>query len=97
MPKKDSFYSKLSLILGLGFWIPLLNIPLSILAIISGIAALRLIHLYPKRYGGRICAVIGIVLGFISIILFLAIFLFPDARTRLINDLLTYKNATNSP
>jgi len=85
MDKKDTFYSKLSLVLGLGFWIPLLNVPLSILAITFGIISLRLIHLYPKRYGGRTYAVLGIILGSISIIFLVSAFLIPASRERMIN------------
>ncbi len=82
--KKDSFYAKVSMFLGLGFWVPLLNIPLSILAIIMGITALKLAHNHPERYGGRKFAMTGIVLGFIPLILMLIAFLLPGPREQMI-------------
>jgi hypothetical protein len=86
--KRDLFYSKLSLVLGLGFWIPLLNYPLSVLAIIFGVNALKLAHKNPERYGGRTYAVIGIILGTIPILLGISMLLIPAARERVLQDLM---------
>jgi len=86
--KKDLFYSKLSLVLSLGFWIPLLNYPLSIMAIVFGITALKLAHKDPNRYGGRTYAVIGIILGTIPILLSISVLLIPAARERVLQDLM---------
>jgi uncharacterized membrane protein HdeD (DUF308 family) len=86
--KKDLFYAKLSFVLGLGFWIPLLNFPFSILAIITGIAALKLAHKHPERYGGRTYAVIGIILGTIPILLGISMLLIPTTRTIMLENLL---------
>ncbi len=89
----DCFYSKLSLILGLSFWIPLLNYPLSVLAIFFGVSALRLVHKYPDRYGGRIYAVIGIILASLPVFIGLSILLIPTTRQRVLQELLV-QNAT---
>jgi hypothetical protein len=86
--KQDLFYSKLSLVLGFGFWIPLLNYPLSILAIIFGITALKLAHKNPERYGGRTYAVIGIILGTIPILLSISVLAIPAARERVLQEIL---------
>jgi hypothetical protein len=69
MEKRDDFYSRVSVFLSLGFWIPLLNMPLCILAVIFGIKSLQLAHREPDRYGGRQLAIAGIVLGAFPIIL----------------------------
>jgi hypothetical protein len=79
---QDKFYAKLSFFLGLGCWIPLLGVPLSILAIVYGITALKLEHNYPERYGGRIYAAIGIILGASSIILLVSVFVLPITRQK---------------
>lgn len=85
--KKDTFYSKLSFALSLCFWIPLLNVPLSISAIAFGIAALKLIHNSPERYGGRIYAVIGIILGALPLILILTALIIPMTREQIFREI----------
>jgi nitrate/nitrite transporter NarK len=85
--KLDRFYGYLSFGLSLGFWIPLLNIPLSIAAIISGITALNLAHKYPERYGGRLYAAMGLVIALIPIVLWLAVLIIPSTRKILLEEL----------
>jgi hypothetical protein len=94
--KIDLFYSKLSFALGLGFWIPLLNYPLSILAIIFGINALKLAHKNPERYGGRGFAVAGIILGTLPILLGITVLLIPSTREKVLQDLLMAMNMTSA-
>jgi len=67
--KKDSFYSKLSFYLSLGFWIPLFNVGLSIVSMIIAIRALRLVFKEPKKYGGLGYAVTALILSISSIII----------------------------
>jgi hypothetical protein len=93
--KQDLFYSKLSFGLSLGFWIPLLNYPLSILAIIFGVNALKLAHKNPERYGGRGFAVAGIILGTIPILIGIAMLLIPAAREKVLQELLQAVNTTS--
>jgi hypothetical protein len=88
LDRQDSFYAKVALFLSLGFWIPLLNIPLSVAAIIFGLTALNLNHKYPQRYGGRGYAVAGIVIGLIPLVLGLSILLIPSARERVLQDMM---------
>jgi hypothetical protein len=90
---RDRFYARLSFFLGLGFWIPLLNFPLSILSIIFGISALRLAHLYPQRYGGRVYAIIGIILSSLPIIFGISALIIPSTRQLIIEELML-KNFT---
>ena len=85
---RDRFYAKLSLFLGLGFWIPLLNFPLSILSIIFGISALRLAHLYPQRYDGRTYAIIGIILSAFPILFGISALIIPSTRQLIIQELM---------
>jgi len=67
MNKKDSSASIASVILGLLFWIPLMNRVTSILAVYLGIIALVKIRNNPKSYTGKYMAVFGIILGLIPI------------------------------
>ncbi len=60
-PNKDS--AIISLVLGVLCFIPLLNWALSVLAIYFGIAALRSIRRDPQHYGGKVFAIVGIVIG----------------------------------
>ena len=72
-----------------------MNYPLSILAIIFGITALKLVHKNPDRYGGRGFAVMGIALGTIPLILGITVLLIPAARDKVLQDLLLAVNATS--
>jgi hypothetical protein len=92
--KIDKFYAKLSFVLGLGFWIPLLNYPLSIMAIIFGIHGLKLAHKFPARYGGRTFAVMGIILGTLPLMLGITVLLIPSTREIVLNNFLSAANAT---
>lgn len=58
-----------SIVLNLFFWIPVLSILFSSLAIILGIKALIKIKNNPSEYGGKVLAFIGIVWGAAIIIL----------------------------
>ena len=60
-----------SFVLGLGFWIPLLNFILGALAIYHGSKALTQIKKEPKKYSGKYFAVSGIVLGVLVYFLYL--------------------------
>jgi hypothetical protein len=66
--QKDKVFSITSLVCGLLFWVPLFNVLLGPLAVIFGIMSLRRIHDFPERYGGSWLAIIGLVLGVISVI-----------------------------
>ncbi len=66
--KKDKVYALTSFICGLLFWVPLFNWVLGPLAIVFGIMALKYQRADPERYGGQIFAIIGIILGVISVI-----------------------------
>jgi len=54
-----------SFVLGLFFWVPLLNIFIGVLAVFIGVKALINIKKNPKKYGGKGLAIIGIILGII--------------------------------
>jgi len=78
---KDKFYSKLSFYLSLGFWIPLLNVGLSIVAFIIAIIALKKQYYEPKKYGGTGYFVVAMILSITSLILTivgLTLYLFSD-------------------
>ncbi|HLG24978.1 MAG TPA: DUF4190 domain-containing protein [Candidatus Nanoarchaeia archaeon] len=60
-----------SFVLGLGFWIPLLNFILGALAVYHGMKALRNIKNEPKKYSGKAFAVTGIILGCLVYFLYL--------------------------
>lgn len=51
--------------LGLTFWIPLLNLIFGAFAIYFGRKALLNIKKEPNKYGGKVFAIIGLVLGLI--------------------------------
>jgi len=60
-----------SLVLGLFFWMGLIGMVCSILAIIFGAIQLKNIKKSPKQYSGRGMAIAGIVLGIVGILLIL--------------------------
>lgn len=57
-----------SLAFGLVFWIPLINVLFGILALVLGIKALHRARAQPELYGGKVIAVIGIILGGIPLL-----------------------------
>lgn len=61
--KKSKALAVSSLICGLVFWIPLLNLIFGALAIYLGIKSLNKIKKDPAHYGGKPYAIIGIALG----------------------------------
>ena len=65
---KDTFHGTTSLVLSLGFFIPLFNIGLCAVSIWFAIRALRLVDTDPKHYGGRTYAIIGLVLSITTIL-----------------------------
>ena len=67
--KKDKSLGVTSFILSLFFWIPLLNIFLGTLAVVFGVGALKNVKKSPSRYGGRVYAIVGTVLGSLTIVL----------------------------
>ena len=67
--EKSKATAVVSFILGLLFWIPLLNIFFGALAVFLGIKSLMKIKKDPKKYGGKWFAVTGILLGLLPIIL----------------------------
>ena len=68
--EKDSILAKISFILSMFFWVPLLNNFLAIAAIITGIKALKQIKSNPEAHGGRRWAVAGIVMGALVLIIY---------------------------
>jgi len=66
--QKDKVFAVTALVCGLLFWIPLFNLLLGPLAIIFGILSIKRVRADPQRYGGQVMAVIGLVLGVISVI-----------------------------
>ena len=66
--KKDQVYAITSFVCGLLFWVPLFNWVLGPMAIVFGIYALKYQRADPNRYGGQVFAIIGIILGVISVI-----------------------------
>ncbi len=65
---KKSAGAIVSLIFGLCFWIPLINILFSPFAIYFGVKALYNINKHPKEYGGAWMAIVGLLLGGIVLI-----------------------------
>ena len=53
----------ISFVLGLAFWIPLLNLIFGALAIYIGIKSLIKIRKEPDTYAGKMYAILGIALG----------------------------------
>lgn len=80
--KKDRFYAVSSILLALGFWIPLFNIGLSISSIILALKHLRLAHEDPKRYDGgrgKTISIIALVIGFATLagsLIFLTVYMY---------------------
>lgn len=68
MVKKDRFYSILSFILSLGFWIPLLNVGFCLVSVILAFKSLRFITSDPKRYGGLGYAIAALIISMTSLI-----------------------------
>ena len=71
MKKTDKSSAIASLIFGLFFWLPLLNMITSAAAIYLGIRAILMAKKDPDHYGGQIIALIGIVLGTVPIALYI--------------------------
>jgi hypothetical protein len=69
MKKKDSFHAKIAFILSLGFWIPLFNVALSIVALWLAATSIRNQIENPKRFGGFGFALTAIILSVASIVL----------------------------
>lgn len=67
--KKSKATAITSLIFGLTFWIPLLNLFFGILAVYLGVNALIKIKKEPDKYEGKGFAVVGIVLGILPLLL----------------------------
>ncbi|MBI2659466.1 DUF4190 domain-containing protein [Candidatus Woesearchaeota archaeon] len=63
--KKSKATAVASFVLGLFFWIPLINLICGALAIYLGIKSIKKIRQNPKQFGGRWLAVLGIILGVI--------------------------------
>jgi hypothetical protein len=57
----------ISFVLGIFFWIPLLNNFIGALAIFFGIKAIYNIRKNPEKYGGMTLAIIGIIFGIIPL------------------------------
>lgn len=60
-----------SLVLGLFFWVPLLNLVLGASAVLAGARSIANIKKEPKKYGGIGFAIAGIILGLIPLIFLL--------------------------
>ncbi|NQU98308.1 hypothetical protein HQ533_02485 [Candidatus Woesearchaeota archaeon] len=77
--KKDRFNAILSFILSLGFWIPLLNIGLSLASLFLAIRALRQINLNPEKYGGMGYAIVALIISlttFIGSVIFGVVYMY---------------------
>lgn len=72
MTKTDDFYAKTALVLSLGFWIPLFNIGLCIVAFWFAVKALKLSDKNPTKFGGRKHATIALVISVATLILTIA-------------------------
>jgi len=66
---RDKLYAKVAFYISLGFWIPLFNIGLCIIALCIAIKAVIMHFKEPKKYGGFGYAVAAIVLSLTSLIL----------------------------
>ena len=69
--KKSKGMAIASFLFGLTFWIPLINVLFSPFALFLGIKALKKIKMEPEKNGGKAFAIIGIVLGIITVLFFL--------------------------
>lgn len=69
--EKSQAQAKASFILGLAFWIPLLNLIFGALAVYYGMMALKNIRKEPAKFGGKWYARIGVALGSIVYITYL--------------------------
>lgn len=69
MSQKDSFYGKTALVLSLGFWIPLFNIGLMMVAIYFAIKAIRFTDQHPEHFDGRKQATFALVIAFTTLVL----------------------------
>jgi hypothetical protein len=66
--KKDKVFAITALVCGLMMWVPLFNFILGPLAVIFGVLAIKRVRSEPERYGGQVIAVIGLILGLVSVI-----------------------------
>ena len=66
--KKDDFYAKIAFYVSLGFWIPLFNLGMGIVAIVFAVMAIRNRAMDPEKYGGATYAIIALVLGVVAIV-----------------------------
>lgn len=69
--KKSKATAITSLIFGLTFWIPLLNLIFGVIAVYLGVKALIKIRKEPDKYGGGWFAVVGIALGGLPLALYI--------------------------
>ena len=68
--KKSKALAITSFILGLMFWIPLLNLIFGALAIYLGFKALGKIKMDSVKYGGKWFAIVGIIFGAIVYVMY---------------------------
>lgn len=69
--KKSKGTAIASFLFGLTFWIPLLNLIFSLMAIYLGLKALKNIKAEPVKYGGKWFAIAGITFGVVVYIAYL--------------------------
>ena len=69
--RKSNIKALVSLILGLAFWIPLINLIFGTIAVIIGTKAIIEINRNPDLYSGLWLAVFGIILGAVPILFFI--------------------------
>ena len=69
--KKSKATAITSFIFGLTFWIPSLNLIFGIFAIYFGVKSLTNIKKEPDKHGGKIYAILGIILGTIVYVTFI--------------------------
>ena len=68
--RKSNIKAVVSFILGLAFWIPLINLFFGAIAIIIGAKAMMEINRNPDTYSGLWLAIFGIILGAVPILFF---------------------------